>query len=36
MFLAEVVLLEQKDTWLEEGQQEAKRLGVASPKFLMH
>jgi 2-iminobutanoate/2-iminopropanoate deaminase len=28
------VLPDQKDTWIEEGQQEAKRLGVTSPKFV--
>ncbi len=36
MFLSEVVPIDQKDTWIEEGQQEAKRLGVASPRFVMH
>jgi len=36
IFLAKVVPLDQKDIWLEEGQQEAKQLGLTSPKFVMH
>ena len=36
MFLAEVVLLDQKNLWIRESQQEAEQIGMASPKFVMH
>ena len=36
MFLADVVPLAQKDSWLAEGRQEAERLGVTPPKVVMH
>ena len=36
MFLAEVVPLTQKDIWLEEGKQEAERIGVVLPSVVMH
>ena len=36
MFLLEVIPLSQKDTWIAEGNEEAERLGLASPKVVMH
>jgi len=36
MFLAEVVPLTQKDTWIAEGNQEAYRIGVVLPRVIMH
>jgi len=36
MFLAEVVPISQKDKWLEESKQEAKRIGVVLPSVVMH
>lgn len=36
LFLAKVVPLNQKDSWLEEGEQEAKRLGLIPPKVVLH
>jgi hypothetical protein len=36
MFLAEVVPLAQKDIWLEQEKQEAKRIGVVLPIVVMH
>lgn len=36
MFLAEVVPLEQKESWLQEGTEEADRLGITPPKVVIY